>query len=227
MTTLYDAWQQDCGGEFAAGVRLLVEAGAPGITDGALARLMQLARRRGYVTDYDKGKLTGALKKIRLQNQPGPASQPVNEMQPPETKSHRRDPELPASPQKPAPAPKAIALHKLHSHHHAIMVAAKTDEERAEHARKIMQEILPALDRYYDRQRSGAPLDEPESAAPAESPGANEADLIRRQAVLRVRISKLTRHLIPSAPTLARKQQLESELAAKRQELLGIEDLLA
>ena len=101
------------------------------------------------------------------------------------------------------------------------MVAADTVEDRAEHAREIMERIIPTLDAYYDRQRNGTPEAESDPATAYNfkyqvngMASVVEINPTRKLHSIRTRISKLKK-LIPDAPTLARKTQLEAELEDK------------
>ena len=120
------------------------------------------------------------------------------------------------------------ALHKLHSHHHALMVAATTDEERGEHARKIMREILPELDAEYDRIRAGATAEPPQKTVEMEQgPILNTMQMMKRLASVCTRIARLKNHLIPKAPDKKRRAQLEKELTEKTAEKERLENELA
>lgn len=232
-TNLLDIWtKKHPGGDYAAGVRLLQAAGWGGLTRNIQAALLT-AMVSGQWTDYLKGKLKAGLVKCKGE---GEALEKITEAHPneapPPTFPHDLTP-LPAPPPEGRGADggkltsaKAVKLHKEHSHLHALLIAAKTDRERGTIARKIMEEIIPALDREYDRLRAGI-SDTDDRAEIHPAPGMNELALIRRQNSLRARVSKLRNQLIPTAPNLARKQELEKELAAKLDELDGINRQLA
>lgn len=215
MTTLYDIWD----GNFAAGVALLARhGGSPAITRLAWERLQTIAATGGHVDAYNSGKLETALRSVISQS-PAEKEGPV-----PDIEVATSITETSAV----AATDRTRALHKLHSHHHALMVAATTDEERGEHARKIMREILPELDAEYDRIRAGATAEPPPKTVEREQgPVLNTMQMMKRLASVRTRIARLKNHLIPEAPDKKRRAQLEKELTEKTAEKERLENELA
>lgn len=130
-------------------------------------------------------------------------------------------------------APETKRLHKQHAHYHALLVSATTDAGRAEYATIIMSDIIPALDAYYDTLRSVGDADTADTAAPDFDPipitggAVGGVDIIRRLQSLRTRVSKIKKHLLPAAPTLARRAELETELEEKQAEIERIEQQIA
>ena len=226
MTNLFDIWQdKHPGGDYAAGVRLLQEAGWGGLTPKIQQDLLA-AMITGVWTPHLKGKVESGLKRCR-------ATKPTEETTATEPIKPTTTPDRPVAPPSSHPAegrklssPTAIKLHKKHSHLHALMVAAKNDRERGRLAKEIMEKILPALDREYDRLRAGASPDADNTTNPDETPR-TPVEMIKRQNSLRARTSRLRNHLIPNASSLARKQELQAELEAKETELNNLTALLA
>ena len=223
--TLLNIWQYHYASDFAKGVKLLVShEGNKHLTKQAFERLQRLAISGDYVDAYNLGKLTGALNKIAVE---GAYEAPVmpKMAKPIEVPSDLADshedsplPELKAS-------AKAIELHKEQSHHHALMVSAENDKDRAEHAGKIL-EIASALDREYDRIRAQAnptAIDDKDHQTTRKDQG---ADKLRKLQSLRTRISQITRKHLPKA-TGKRKADLEKELQMKQAEVQRLENDLA
>lgn len=221
--TLYDIWLRDSPGDFAAGVRLLAQHdGAKHLTRTTWARLQTLAATGDYVGTYNQGKLEGALQKVDIA--PDAVPQPALSPPPPVVA-----PEVP--PPAPHPSPltsdKAIALHKEHAHVHALMVAATTDEERAEHARDIKERIVPALDAEYDRLRAAQSNPTPDPSPEKEGGRSTKtASSFKKLQSLRSRISTL-RKKIPLEKDPKRKAKLEQELSDKITERERLEAELA
>ena len=226
MTNLFDIWQdKHPGGDYAAGVRLLQEAGWGGLTPKIQQDLLA-AMITGVWTPHLKGKVESGLKRCR-------APKIMEELNATEQIQPTTTPDRPVATPLSPPAeggklssPTAIKLHKEHSYLHALMVAAKNDRERGRLAKEIMEKILPALDREYDRLRAGASPDADNTTNPDETPR-TPVEMIKRQNSLRARTSRLRNHLIPNASSLARKQELQAELEAKETELNNLTALLA
>jgi len=220
--TLYDTWKKTSDGSFQSAVHLIVMHCPTAVTSNQLARLLKTAARGGWVGEYEWGKVEAALRSTPAGQTPPPAP-PLN---------GRGDVEYTVEDStRPSPLGEGPGvglnrrLHKRHSHHHAFLISATTDAERAEHARTIMLDIIPALDAEYDRLRSTpppSPLGEGKGVG-LNAPGVEE---IRRLQTLRVRLSNLKK-LIPAAPTIERRQQLETEQAEKQAEAARLEALLA
>lgn len=228
MTNLFDIWQDKHPGDYAAGVRLLQSAGWGGLTRSIQSDLLS-AMLTGQWTSYIKGKVEAGLKKCKggavdafaADSAPrfSPATATLTPPQTPPTMETGAD-------ERKLTSPLAVKLHKEHSHLHALMVAAKNDRERGRLAKEIMEKILPALDREYDRLRAGASPDADTITNSDETPR-TPVEMIKRQNSLRARTSRLRNHLIPNAPSLARKQELQAELEAKETELNNLTALLA
>ena len=242
-SSLYDIWQTDYGRDFAAGVRLLALYNPKAVTQKTMLRLQVLASSPGeFITDYDQGKLEAALRDTDMASckELSPLrSAPETRNTHPETRNPHPETQNthPETRNPPTATPTTRALHKLHSHHHALMVSAGTDEERGAQARKIMREILPALDAEYDKQRNPTPVPSPEGRGDGESAerlpppfGGGDGggvEMMKRLASLRTRIARLKNHLIPDAKNTKRRAQLEKELLEKTADKERIEKELA
>lgn len=126
------------------------------------------------------------------------------------------------APQPPLTSAKAKRLHKEQAYHHAMMVSASTDQERAEHAERVLQ-LSKQLDIEYDRLRSGK---EEEQSTPAASQASDNYATLKRLNSLRARIAKLRNKLIPKAVG-KRLADLEAELASKQAEKERLENAIA
>ncbi len=223
--TLFDTWQHDYAGEFHYGVALLV-AHCPGaVTAKIRERLQHLAATGQFPDGYMAGKLENALRDNPTPN-PSPKGEggliaaPV-EVGGVEWKRPEQAP-LPFGGGAGGGVDLARPLHKLHSHHHALLVSATTDETRAEQARKIMEEIIPNLDAIYDAARNG----DPHPPAPSSQAEKSGVDLIRRLQSLRTRVARIRNQLLPAVLNLARKAELEKELETKLAEITRIEKIV-
>lgn len=221
-TNLLQIWEYHYASDFASGVRLLVEHdGGKYLTKQAFQRLQMLAVSGGPVDGYNLGKLMGALAKVTMhevvnlvQNPSAPSIEDALTMY-----SEKDNEEAPDAAKK-LTSPRAIALHKEQSHHHALMVAADTDKERGEHATEILR-ISGELDDEYDRLRGDTPRDMP---PPRKAAKATEG--LRRLQSLRTRIARLSNQLIPAASG-ERKADLEKELELKQAEAQRLVNELA
>lgn len=195
--TLLHIWQHHYDSDFAAGVRLLSDHNPGVVTKAILARLQMLAVTGNYVGEYEKGKLAYALSQ-------SPVEAPLYQapLSPPKggkgVVRHGIPVNLTQESDAPSPlggvggglpsggteggltSPHAKALHKEHAHIHALMVAASTDEERAAHARDIMERIIPALDAEYDRLRAQSSDDSKSSDDSDDSKSSDDSDAIGR-----------------------------------------------
>lgn len=217
---LRDHWLQQ-GGDFAAGVALLLAQGRHLVTARILVQIQQAALT-GQPGEYLVGKLTDALAKL-----PAPVASVGNSVSVsgiPSIDSSRATIHLDGPTAEPAPQggtrlpaagplrDEGLRLHRRHSAAHALMARPDaTDAERAELAREIMLDIMPALDALYDRIRAG------KTDLPPTSPLEQENNLTRLLS-LRTRVSRLRNKLIPAA-TGERLAQLEQELAEKLAEI--------
>lgn len=234
MSTLHDIWQHHYDSDFAAGVRLLVEHNPGAVTKQILTRLRMLASGADYIGEYERGKLAYALH-LTLLPADLDAPQPVREKisaNPPAAQQEVRV--TTDAPDEKLRSDLAIALHKEHSHVHALLVAATTDEQRAEYARDIKERIIPALDAEYDRLReaakSGADLKSRPDAEDNTTPGpiltAGDARAFKKLQSVRSRISTL-RKKIPTEKDPKRKLKLEQELETKLAEKERLENELS
>jgi len=240
MTTLHDIWQHHYDSDFAAGVRLLVEHNPGSVTSNILRRLQELAFTPGsYVGEYEKGKLRNALQGTVVDT-PTPAIPPTGgefvettaTEKAPGTRAIAVMPPLHSGDGKGLTSELAVALHKEHSHVHALLVSATTDEQRAEYSRDIMERIIPALDAEYDRLRAESkremtPNDAmPNDESPAPILTAGDARAFKKLQSVRSRISTL-RKKIPQEKDPKRKLKLEQELEEKLAEKERLEAELA
>lgn len=237
--SLHTIWEQDHSRDFAAGLALLRANNPQAVTANILAAWERKAAIGKGINRYDIGKLAEALQKplptlspsqvsSALQEQPGPVTTPPSSRtelpatQPVESIPAPQDPKLTSN--------EAKRLHKDHAHYHALMVTATTDEERAMYARKIMDDINPALDREYDRLRalaaatltgtvpSTSETEEPEPDTIHTTPGPilNSGDMAdyKKLQSIRVRLSNLKK-IIPTTKDARKKAKLEKEQATK------------
>lgn len=237
--TLLRIWQHHYNSDFAAGVQLLARHGPEMVTKNILTRLRVVAFSGQEPNAYEVGKLEYALSKISAVEAPidPPEGSPP---QSPLRGEVRGKPGIQTNKPKASDAlppaggagggklsgetdsaitsPRAKELHKAHAHHHALMVTADTDAERAEHAGKIIEEIVPALDAEYDRLKAGG-KEEAEQPELAVAPITNktEADKLRRLQSVRTRIGQLKKKLA-NPKDLKQKQKYETELAEKEAE---------
>jgi len=226
--SLLKIWEYHYASDFAEGVRLLVaHGGEKFLTKQSFQRLQVLAVNGQPVDEYNLGKLTGALNKIQVE---GGIDIAVSPPVPPsrvdapglESEGVEADPEVPYK----LTSPKAKALHKEQAHYHALMVAAKNEKDRGEHAGEILR-ISKDLDNEYDRLRSlqnPGIEEELEDVKPAQLQ--QSADDVRRLHSLRTRIARLKNKLIPKASG----KQLadwEKELAKKQAEVQRLENAQA
>lgn len=216
METLYDAWQKQSSGDFFAGVRLLLTHNPNAVTSRILIRFQTLLTTGAEPDDYLVGKLTHALRD-------SPAVQ-LFELSDIEPEIHHSGPIItirqPGLSDGKIRVEEAIPLHKQHSHFHAMLVSAKSDSERADHARVIMEDILPTLDNLYDAARHQGDQPEPKRKK-------DGVQTIRKLQALRTRVSLLKNKLIPNAPSVARKAELEKELQLKVAEIETIQNEIA
>lgn len=226
--TLLQHWEAS-GQDFTEGVRLLIQhGGRQHLTAQAFQRLQRIAEFAQVVGINIVFKQGYALSQI-----PAPNELPDQETPQPVTITTSADPDpvgISVAVAYPQSAPTAVTsdlakhLHKQHAHHHALMVAATTNEDRAEHAAEILS-LNRRLDAEYDRLRKGeSATDLPTDMPP---PRAEETTLrtLRKLASLRTRVSRLKKKLIPAANG-KRRADLEKELQQKQAEIQAIESTL-
>ena len=245
----FQTWQQQHGSDFAEGVALLIEHKPDAVTKNILSRFQKLIATGIKPNKYEIGKLSDALLKISNPIAAPSASAPATE--PPSSTPQEAAPSPVAEQQSGQPAAIPVpplpqdsdqvltsdlakSFHKEHAHIHALMVSATTDADRARYAKDIIERIIPALDREYDRLRATASGTEPAAQEENEmntSPGPilNSTDManFKRLQSVRSRISRLKNELIPQADDAKRKAKLEKELAEKLAEKEKLEAALA
>lgn len=249
MNTLLDTWKKDHASDFAAGVRLLIAHKPDAVTKNILSRFQKLIATGIKPNKYEVGKLYDAL--LKISNPVGMPSASAPATNTPSSTPQEAAP-APAAEQQSAPpvslpvpplpsdsdpvltSALAKSLHKEHAHIHALMVSATTDADRARYAKDIIERIIPALDREYDRLRATASGTEPAAQEENEmntTPGPilNSTDManFKRLQSVRSRISRLKNELIPQADDAKRKAKLEKELAEKLAEKEKLEAALA
>lgn len=203
--TLLEVWKNKYHSDFASGVQLLKEHNPAVVTRIIMARFHEIIFNNSKPSEYELGKLAGALSKT-----PTPEFTPlekalVSQITPAPAQEEIKEPVKTT-----ISTARAKELHKRHGHVHAQMVLAQTDDERAKHATEIMGTIVPELDAEYDNWVVGDP---PAQQTP-KKPGLSGAKLRELQS-LRSRISRLQKSLIPSQKDKAKKAKLEAELANK------------
>ncbi len=215
--TLRDIWAIHYESDFAEGMKLLISHdGQKLLTSQARLRMQMLALSGKEIDAYNLGKLSNALHSIKI---PEDESAPY-QRQAPDPKP-RSQPILPHPEQAESassevrPSPLCILLHKEHSHWHALMVNATTDEDRAKAAEQVL-DVNARLDREYDRLRAIANGEAPAHSMESYNSEAT-ADVYKQKHGLRTRISRL-RKLIPSAQG-ERLEKLKNELAEKQAKL--------
>lgn len=203
---------------FAAGYHILAKQGADLVTKNILVRMRTVVAMEETPDRYLVGKLAYALDRL-----------PENADAAPATPAKKTPPIADAVPDAPATvgtSPRAKALHKQHAHTHALLVTAETDEQRAEHATAIMENIVPALDAEYDRLRAAGDTPQPEEEiAVAPILTDDSAAQLRKLQSIRTRISTIRKHLATAQGK--RRADLEKELALKTAEKARLEELLA
>lgn len=228
MNTLLDFFQLHTSHTFTDAVRTLRQHAPGSITPRMMQRLELLVLTGEEPGEYEWGKVRAAMED---------SAPPATTVRQQTAASEIRLDVPPVASALLSPlhgiAPETKLLHKKHAHYHALLCAATTDAERAEYATIIMSDIIPALDAYYDTLRSAGDADTTDTAAPDFDPipitggAVGGVDVIRRLQSLRTRVSKIKKHLIPSAPTLARRAQLETELEEKQAQIDRIEQQIA
>lgn len=224
--TLYEHWHATPPASFRQGVELLLQHCPDRVTKSILIQLQSAAFGGKAPDGYLKGKLCAALQNteylgpVREELQAGPAGTVTIT-----TGTHLETEgvvltTMPAPPAGVLTSELAKQLHKEQAHHHALMQAADTDEDRARHAREIMWRIIPALDAEYDRLRSG------NLATSAAAPAQDATPTLRRLQSLRTRIARISNQLLPACTDTDRRVQLEAELKEKRAQAEAIQELL-
>ena len=224
MTSLLKIWEFHYNSDFAAGVRLLANHdGERHLTKLTFQRLQVLAVSGSTPDAYNLGKLTGALAKI--ENGDTVTFTTGTHEQPAKVVFVAPSAKMPDA-SSPITSAKAKALHKEQAHHHALMVAADSDNERGEHAGEILR-ISKDLDTEYDRLRAqlNPGIEEELEPAPSPKPEQSAADL-RRLNSLRSRSAHIRNKLLPKASG-KRLADLEKELEKKAAEIQRLENQLA
>jgi hypothetical protein len=201
--TLNDIWLNQHGGDFATGVELLKKHNPTAVTSRILQRFQEVSFTGATPNGYERGKLAGALQKTAAPVNGIDLKKPIR-ITPPEP-SEQEEVRTTVKPASTTEAAKR--LHKEHAHVHAQMVMSQTDTDRADHARKIMETIVPSLDEEYDKLREGTT-----EAAP---PKQDATKTLRQLQSVRTRIARLRNVLIPKEQDKKRLAQLEKELAEK------------
>lgn len=222
MSTLYEYWQA-LGSDFATGVALLPRNS--GMIPRIFAQLQAIAANGTEPTPYLREKLEYALSKLPAPE--GSEEYLLPALSNPDTGQH--DIIMAALEIKPEQDytgddagldrdhplwPQVVDLHKEHSHYHALMVAATDNPQRAGYAGKIINEILPEIDRLCDIIRSGYAVE----VAPSVS------NSLRKLLTLRSRVSRLHR-LIEEADSTEKRKKYEDELEEKKTQIEALEAL--
>jgi hypothetical protein len=217
MDNLLDYYLRHTDRSFAAGVDLLHRHAPTAVTGKIMQRFHAIVATRAQPGEYELGKLRAALRDTLIPPHDDPADPAPD--RPPSAPERMVLAGTPIS-------DRAKRLHKEHAHYHALLLTATTDAARADHAHIIMSDIIPALDAYYDNLRAGSPdtpITDDFDPIPITGGALGGVDTIRRLNSLRTRVSKITRQLLPAAPTVARRAELEKELEQKRAEIARIE----
>ena len=98
-----------------------------------------------------------------------------------------------------------------------------TADTLAAAAREIMEEILPQLDAYYDKQRAALNTDPDDATTDSEEipppvPPEKNTDPLKKLLSMRARCSKIKK-LLTTITEPTRKAQLEAELAEKQKQI--------
>lgn len=220
--TLYDIWTSQYNADFRIGFEMLKKHNPGAVTRQILARLQTVAYSGENPSEYETGKLTSALSHTHLPESisdseilvtTGIDATPkvgavftvkVPAALPPFRESTTIEAKTPTT------SARAKSLHKEHGHAHAQMVLAETDADRATQATRIMEEIVPSLDKEYDRLRTGGD---------SENEGQHDAPLdgaakLRELHSIRTRISAIKK-LLKKPNDKAREAELEKELSDK------------
>ena len=105
----------------------------------------------------------------------------------------------------------ARSIHKQHAHIKSQLISATADEDRYGYARKIMEEIIPSLDRIYDQIRQW------ESTGEIPAIIENKPDdRYKKINSVAPRISRLKKLLGDEKLTPAKRQKYEKELVDKQ-----------
>lgn len=240
----YNYYKKKLKEDFAAGVKLL-QAHNPGLVTKGIMQKLLLAVISGDVTPYLLGKLTDALRKFDIDAEAEAAKIPgldndIDQVPAADTSIEGEEKEGEVGTERDvAPSSGALlyrevpigntplhqlakTLHKEHSHYHALLVTAETDEARAELAAKIMA-ITSRLDTVYADLREGKTSTPDLIAAAAANDGKNGADALRKLQSLRSRVSQL-RKMVEAPKYAAKKEAYELELKEKLEEIAKLEN---
>jgi len=119
----------------------------------------------------------------------------------------------------------AIPLHKRHSHLHALLTAATTDNARYELAAEIMERVIPPLDRTYDQIREWQRTGTLPSTATVAANGTTSPDgaaLMKRLHSLRAQRSRLRKELA-AAKTDSERVAKAEEIQKRETEIASVE----
>lgn len=119
---------------------------------------------------------------------------------------------------------KARRLHSEHRHVHAMMAAARNDRDRLTEAKKIMDEIVPQLDRIYRNIR----VFENTGLLPtvADRMADSRADLLETRQKLREKASKLKKKIAATADG-PNHERWQKELLATEKSLLETDEAIS
>lgn len=220
--TLHDIWQERHHSDFATGVQLLRQHNPGAVTKSIMLRLLQVVTAGQKPTDYELGKLSNALGKTAIPDDATPPVSTTITIAPGQTGAVRET--ITFKPEQPRfTSLKAKAMHKEHAHEHAQLVTAADDTQRAGHAAKIMEDIIPALDNEYDRLRAGDADDDIPTDMP---PPPSGAAMLRELHSIRTRIARIKK-LLKAPNDAARRAELETELETKLNRKAELENELA
>lgn len=204
---LYDIWEHHYASNFAKGVELLQRHTPRAVTTTIMRRLQEVVFTSATPSEYELGKLTDALSRTAIPEHVSDSDTAlvfvtgIKPEPPGVVVTHTEKTNLPKT------TTHAKSLHKQHGHVHAQMALAHTDKERGDHAKNIMENIVPELDAEYAKLR-GEGAEDPVSETKV-------TNTLRQLNSVRTRIARLRNHLIPKEKNKARLAILEAELVEK------------
>lgn len=216
----YIEWDE-AGRDYRAGFLLLQQHGA---CSPQMMHLLGGFARGGWVPRPERetleGHLLAAAKSASTTTKAIPTAAPPRPIEPPRADKNGKKGDEP--PEIVALRAAAIPLHKEHSHLHALLTAAKTDKERFALADKIMRDIIPALDRIYDRIREWEKTGTLPAIPTAAAPVADGAKLVKRLQSLRAQRSRIRKELA-AAKTDAERVKKAEEIQKRETEIAEVE----